>query len=158
MPRDICADCVEDFYLQQLVNGEGQAAQCDACHLEKPNTITIARLGQLLEPILREHYQPGEQVPQFDDNSDKVYYEQSGDDLSFAVQEVLGQYFEFEDDIVQAVIDAEGYWPPDGDEAFFDRSASYVTKPVVTYETRRRWNEVKDELQNTRRFFSANAK
>jgi hypothetical protein len=40
-------------------------------------------------------------------NDDKDGWEQEGDPLSDVVQEILGQYFEFNDEIVEAVVSAE---------------------------------------------------
>lgn len=158
MADNLCSECVEDTYLRAIIEQEGEPDQCDACDKPRPSTISIARLGELLEPVLREHYRQGDDLPRFYDENDHADYEQDGDDLAFIIQETLGQYFDFEAEIVRAVIDAENCWPQDGDIPFFDDSANYVARPTDTSEIQHRWDEVKRELATNRRFFSSSAK
>ena len=158
MASNLCSECVEDKYLKAIIEEEGEADQCDACDRECPKTITIARLGEILEPILREHLAQGPEVKRLFENDDDDYWDQEGDDLDYFVQEVLGQYFDFNDEIVTAVVDAEDCWPPDGDVPFFDNSQNYVEKRVSDYEFQMEWESLRKELAGRRRFFSYAAK
>jgi hypothetical protein len=158
MATILCSNCIEDPYLKQNIIEEGESGECDVCDEEQPTTISISRLGEILEPILRKHIKQGAEVRRFDSDDDNGYYEQEGDDLDHFVQEILGQYFDFNDEIIEAVIDAEGCWPPDGDEPFFDTSCCYVSTEVLDYEYQLGWKDLRKELQTRRRFFSSAAK
>lgn len=151
MDKAICCACLEDRSLREIVADEGEIIPCSVCEETENPAITVARLGELLEPILREHFEPGPIVKKFGDN-DAEWSEQEGDPISHAIQEVLGQYFEFEDEIVDAVVDAESYSPGDG--AYWDRTNSYVSKRIQLGHFYADWNYTLDELKHSRRFFS----
>ena len=63
----------------------------------------------------------------------------------------------FEDEIVDAVVDAENCWPPDGDEPFWESTTNYVETRVQIGHYYARWNWVLDELKHNRRFFNTSA-
>ena len=117
MERALCYGCIEDFYLSKIVREEGDVIACSVCGESEREAITVQRLGQIMEPIMREHFELGPQVMKFGED-DKDWWEQDGDPISDAVQEVLGQYFDFEDEIVDAIVDADDYWPGDGGHAY----------------------------------------
>jgi hypothetical protein len=89
---------------------------------------------------------------------DHDHWEQRGDPLSFCVQEVVGECFGFEDDIVDAIVAAEDVDPSDGDVPFFDDTCNYVGSPVSLHEYFAEWNFAVQELKYRRRFFSSSAK
>lgn len=84
-------------------------------------------------------------------------WEQEGDPLSFHIQEVIGQYLGFEDEIVEALVDNEDVWEPDGDIPFFDSSSDYVSKPTHAYAYYEEWDYVLEDLKHRTRFFSSAA-
>lgn len=157
MERAVCYSCIEDPYLREIIKAEGEMLQCSACGESDRQAITVQRLGEIMEPIMREHFQLGPDVKQFGEN-DSEWREQEGDDISYVVQEVLGQYFDFEDDIVDAVINAEDCWPPDGDECFWDKLTLYVPTRVRTGHYFAEWHNTLAELKHGRRFFSPAAR
>jgi hypothetical protein len=150
MDNAVCWKCIEDKYLREIIKDSGEPLLCSVCEGEKQNAFGVKQLGKLIEPILREHFQQGEY-----DNHEG---EQAGDPLSFAVQEVLGQEFDFEDEIVGAVIDAEDVDPQDGEIPFFDDTCNYVSSPISLREYNAEWNSLLQELKYKRRFFSSSAK
>jgi hypothetical protein len=159
MANNLCSRCVEDNYLKGIITAEGVADLCDSCNEARPHTISIGRLGKILEGILRERYVPGEYGPRFvleDDHDDN--FDQAGDDLAFIIQDVLGQYFDFNEEIVAAVIEAEDCSPSDGDIPFFEDTTNYVQKVVSDGAMELHWNSVEQELRTKRRFFSSTAK
>jgi hypothetical protein len=156
MDKAICFECVEDCYLKEIIKDEGELLNCSICGEENNNAITVEQLGKLMEPIMREHFSLGPTVKKFG-NEDEEWWEQEGDSMSWAVQEVLGQYFDFEDEIVDAVIEAEDAWPPDGDEAFWDRTNLYVESRVRLGHYFAEWQWTLDELKHSKRFFSTAA-
>lgn len=158
MANHVCSNCVEDVYLKAIIDRKGQPAKCDVCHVEREKAITVAGLGEILEPILRELIELGDEVKRFSPDDENGYLEQEGDDLDYFVQEALGQYFDFNDEIIEAVIDAEGCWPPDGDEPFFSTSNSYVSRRVVDQKHWSTWRHLEQEIRHKRRFFNFGVK
>lgn len=153
MDEVICYECIEDSFLREIVVNDDNILRCSVCHEEKNSAITVKHLGELLEPILRKHFEMGKVVKKFGDNDDE-WWEQEGDPISNAIQEVLGQYFDFEDEIIDAVIEAENYYPGDGGDAYWDRTSLYVPKKVQIGHLYANWNFTLDELKHSRRFFS----
>jgi hypothetical protein len=156
MSASVCSKCIEDEYLKEIVDRDGERGKCSVCN-EKRRVFRTEELGELLEPIIREHFSQGQEVRRFSEDDDKDWWEQEGDDLNWVVEEVLGQYFDFQNKIVNAVIDAEYVDPRDGDVPFFDRSANYVEKPISHYLKQTEWRNVLQELKHSRRFFSPTA-
>lgn len=158
-PQSICANCIDDPHLQQIILNDGKVVVCGECGKTKTPAFTASDFGKLLEPIIRERYAFGEDMRVFHGVDDeKGGLEQQGDPLEYVVSEVLGQDIDFLEDIVEAVIDAEDVWPPDGDEPFYDDCYNYVRRRVPAYEMLDEWQMVHDELTSSRRFSSTAAK
>jgi hypothetical protein len=102
---------------------------------------------------MREHFQQGPMTMDFSDD-DRDRWSQDGEAISSIVQEVLGQYFEFEDEIVRAVIDADPWHPRDGNGPFWDDTSLYVQKSANTGRLWHRWHHAQEELLHGRRYFS----
>jgi hypothetical protein len=157
MGSAVCWKCVEDVHLRNRVKEEGEELECSVC-LETREGFTVERLAEVLDPILREHIMHGRYVPtigQGDD--DNIYYEQQGDPLSYWVQVVLDQSFDFNDEIVGALIDAEDVDVRDGEIPFYDDTIEYESTPVSLGEYEAEWDFVLEELKHSRRFFSSSA-
>lgn len=153
MDRAICCNCVKDFYLKKIIEDEGEPLECSECGQEENNAITVEYLGNLMEPILREHFVLGPTVRKFGAD-DKDWWEQEGESMEWIIQEVLGQDFGFVDEIVDAVINAEDVYPGDGDDPFWDDTSLYVESRVQVGHYYDRWRYTLAELKHNRRFFS----
>ncbi|MFD1044084.1 RES family NAD+ phosphorylase [Pseudoxanthomonas kaohsiungensis] len=104
------------------------------------------------------HFELGEEVRVFDGyDDDRGHYEQRGDDLDSTVQEIAGQYFGFQDDLLDAIVEQDDCWPPDGDEPFLDRNFNYTPRPISVASYYERWEALREELRTRRRYFSAEA-
>lgn len=157
MGHAVCYECVKDFYLKKIIADEGDLVECSVCGDASNKSFTVEQLGKSLEPIMREHYELGPEIKRFGDN-DEEWWEQDGVPMSWAVQEVLGQHFAFEDEIVDAVCDAEDVWPPDGEIPFWDKTSMYVGTKVRIGHYLADWNHTLEELRHYRRFFSPAAR
>lgn len=153
MESAICVQCANDVHLKILIEENSEELQCSVCGESDSPAISVTELGKFIEPILRQHFQLGPTVRMFGED-DKDWWEQDGEPISWAVQEVLGQYFDFEDDIVDAVVAAEDFWPQDGDEAFWDSTSLYVETRVKVGHYYAQWRHTLEELKHGRRFFS----
>jgi RES domain len=148
----MCWKCFDDKYLSDIVRKEGAAQTCSVCRRRR-KAITIERLGELLEPVLSQHLELGALV-----GDQEAGYDRRGDPLSFWVQEVLGECHGLEDEIVDAVIDAEDVDPHGGDPGFFDSSEDYESHGVSIRAYQTEWQAVEIELKTARRFFSSSAR
>jgi hypothetical protein len=156
VPDSVCYQCFTDTYLSDQVANEGEIEECRVCR-ETRETITVERLGQILEPIMRQNLAIGREIPDIGEN-DRLYYRQLGDSMAYWVQEILGQYFDFEDEIVSAVIDADDYWPPDGEEAYWDNTQDYEPIEHTSDDFYRDWRATLQDVKHGRRFFSEKAR
>jgi hypothetical protein len=152
----VCHECVEDPYLKQIIQNDGTPTLCAVCQSATNTAFTVDELGALMEPIMRENFSLGGQIKRFyaDDHEG---WTQEGDPMSYVVQEVLGQYFDFEDEIVEAVCNAEDYWPGDGGDAYWDNTSNYVERRVQIGHYYEQWSDTLSELKSSRRFFSPSA-
>lgn len=153
----ICFKCIEDEVLRAKVESEGEPLLCESCSEENNNAFSYERLGKELEPIVREHFQHGPTVRRFYDD-DQEGWEQEGDLLSDIVQLVLGQDVDDPDALVSALMDAEDYWPGDGEEAFYDNTQLYVPRKTTPHAWITELHYLRDELAHRRRFFSDGAR
>jgi hypothetical protein len=153
----VCWKCFEDVYLSKRVKQEGERLRCSVCRKTR-KSFTLDRLAEALAPILHEHINPGRTVPRIGEgDDDHVYYEQQGDPLSYWVQVILDQYFDFNDEIVDAVVDTEHVDVADGEVPFFDSAADYESTPVSLHEYYAEWRFVLEELKHGKRFFNSAA-
>ncbi len=153
----ICFKCIEDEILRATVKSEGEPLLCECCGKENNNAFSYERLGEELEPVVREHFQPGPTVRKFYDD-DQEGWEQEGDSLLDIVQMVLGQDVDDPDGLVSALMGAENVCPGDGEEVFYDDTQLYVSRKAMPHAWMAQWHYVRDELAHRRRFFSDGAR
>lgn len=153
----VCWRCIKDEHLKKKIQEDGTPEECSLCGRSDENAFGPDQLAELLDPLMREHFAPGQELRTFGED-DSEGWEQEGSPLSDHLHAVIGQYLDFEDEIVDALEVNEDVRPQDGDVAFFDRSQNYVDVPVSPYRYVELWNHVLDELKHRRRFFSGSAK
>lgn len=151
----VCYECFEDPFLKNIVKDDGKPRTCSVCGGGSRNAFSVKKLGRLLEPIMREHVSPGPLIRTFADaDDDNGELQQTGDPMSYFVQLILGQYFDFEDVIIDAICEAEDVRPQDGEEAYWDETADYVESRVRIDGYLAEWDYTQRELKHSRRFFS----
>ncbi len=154
----VCVDCIEDEALRELVQAEGSNQACVECG-ETNTAVSIKNLAAIIDPYIREHYEPGPYERRYSTGDDDSYWEeQQGDDLSYVVQDVVGQYFEFNDALVIALIDRDPADISDGDEPFYALDINYVQTCVFVGHLFEEWHAISRELRTERRFFSDRAR
>ncbi|MEM5292730.1 RES family NAD+ phosphorylase [Burkholderia sp. JPY481] len=157
MASAVCCRCIEDASLSEIIKAEGELIECSVCGETEHEAITIDRLGEIMEPIMRQHFEAGPRVKKFGAN-DSEWSEQEGDVLSFIVSEVLGQDFDFVDEIASAVVGAERYSPGSAEDPYWDPTCRYVPTRIETIHYLAEWHYTLDELKHGRRFFSPSAR
>lgn len=158
MTSAICYECIEDEYLKELVLEGKEILRCSVCECEENPVITVTQLGELLDPIMREHFSIGELTKVFDGDDDNGSWQQEGEYLTDILQEVLGQYYEFDSEIVQAMVEAEGCCPHDGDVSFYDDTSCYVPTKVQIQHYYAEWDNLLESLLYKSKFFNGFAK
>jgi len=153
----VCWQCIEDEYLKEIVKDEGKVAKCSLCDCRR-KSFTAGDLAKAVDPIMREHFALGEDVKRFGPDDEK-WWEQKGEQLDHHLQEVIGQYLGFEDEIVEALEISDPARPQDGDMPFYDNSQNYVPVSIESnaYAYFEDWNYVSEDLKHRRRFFSSAA-
>lgn len=152
MGKAVCFECIDDFYLKKIIKDEGALLECSVCGEESNNAFSVEQLGKLLEPIMRKHFLPGDSIKEFGGDDDE-WWRQEGEPMSWAVQIVLDQYLDFVDEIVDAVIEAEG-WRHNDASSFWDKTSNYVEKRTEGGHFIYEWESTLEELKHSRRFFS----
>jgi hypothetical protein len=156
LPDHICSECFDDEHLRERVRREGAVDECRVCN-EQREGITVGQLGKILEPIMRDCLQVGEPVRDITVEGE-LYYRQLGDTLEAWVQEFLGKHYDFEDEIVDAIVAADDYNPRDGDGPFWDNTQSYERVQYFSGDYHVRWRETLADVKHRRRFFSEKAR
>jgi hypothetical protein len=156
LPDHICYQCFEDSCLRERVQREGVVDECRVCEEEREG-ISVEQLAEWLEPVMRENLGWGREVPEFG-RSDSISYRRLGDPLEYWVQTFLGQYFDFQNEIIEAVIDTEFIAPGDPDDAFWDESMDYEEVRRSGGNFGLAWRETLMDVRHRRRFFSEQAR
>lgn len=158
MPDHICYECFEDSFLRERVQREGTINECRVCD-ERREGISVEQLAEWLEPVMRDNLGWGREVPDFGGgDSDRISYRRLGDPLEYWVQTFLGQYFDFQSEIIDAVIDSEFIYPGDAEEAFWDETMDYEEVKHSGGDFGLAWRETLQEVRHRRRFFSEKAR
>lgn len=152
----LCWRCAEDEYLKRIIQEQGDPQECSVCGGSEEKAFSVSDLAQLIDPIIREHFSLGPEVKQFGADDDE-WYEQEGESLSDHLQEVIGQFLGFEDEIVEELEDTEDVRPQDGEDPFYDTSQNYVETPIRPYNLRFDWTSTLEDLKHRNRFFSSAA-
>ncbi|MCG5077823.1 RES family NAD+ phosphorylase [Paraburkholderia tagetis] len=157
MTDHICYACFEDSVLRERVQRVGGVDECRVCE-ERREGISVEQLAEWLEPVMRENLGWGREVPYFGEgDSDSVSYRRLGDPLEHWVQNFLGQYFDFQNEIIDAVIESEFFYPGDGGEPFWDETMDYEEVRHSGGEFGLAWQETLQDVRHRRRFFSEKA-
>ena len=150
----ICHKCIVDVELKKIIRKES-IEECASCGSERENAIEARKLGKIIEPTLRRLYSLGEEQPMYLRRG--TYCERHGETLSEILQDVLGQWVECIDEIAGGVIEADAYWPPDGEGPFWSDDALYERVFHIGQGKVWSWETTLAELKHSRRFFSPSA-
>lgn len=148
----ICLRCIGDEDLRNQVQTNATQATCSYCGAAGPG-IPVRALARQVDSTLRSVLRIGEDVQQFDPESDKTYYEQDGDELALYVQELLDIADEPAEALVEALIDEDPEDPRDGGEPFYASDQRYKYTESVDWEFTETWREFSETLKHDQRFF-----
>lgn len=149
---NICPDCFENEGLGRRiaqVRPKVSQGQCD----EHPNRkgIPIEELAKIVDPVFRELF-----WSTADDGN--IWRQDRGSDLLDTLYDITGA---IDDDInralIGALVDQDDYWPPDGEEPYYDEEALYVLQDDQSGLHLHDWNTFRRSLMFESRFFNPDA-
>ena len=154
----VCAAHFSDPVLVARLK-KGEAGQCSLCGKTRPG-MQVSEIAEAADPIVREHFAPGEEEKVFDGvDDDSGRWEQQGEDLVDVLSEVFG---ETDEEIIDAVAkslqDRDLQQSADGGGGFFDGGVLYQETSADVGAHFERWQSVQRDLQHHHRFFSQEAK
>lgn len=150
----VCPDCFDDSGLQRRIveiRPDHPDVNCEF-HPRKKG-VPVSAVAEIVDEVFRSRYTFG--------RADGVYDEfgyGGGGDLA----ETLRDLTEADDDrvvnaLADALIDADNYWPPDGEEPFYDYEYSYETNEFGYDEHSLTWRWFRQGILHEQRFFNSDA-
>jgi hypothetical protein len=147
----VCPDCFRDSGLQRRIKKVRPNFPDDPCdfHPSKKG-VPISAVAEIVDPVFRNRYTFG--------NYHTRYDEFTGNDLSGTLLNLT----DADDDrvvtaLAEALIEADDYWPPDGEDAFYILNESYVENDNSYEEYSQTWHRLRRKILHEQRFFSQNA-
>ncbi|WBL32056.1 RES domain-containing protein [Sinirhodobacter sp. HNIBRBA609] len=147
----VCPDCFGDYGLQRRIKEVRPKFPDDICDFHPTKKgVPISAVAEIVDPVFRNRYTFGNYHP--------FYGEFNGDDLPGTLRDLT----EADDDrvvkaLAEALIEADDYWPPDGEDAFYVFDGSYVENDAGYEEHSQTWRHFRREILHEQRFFSQNA-
>jgi hypothetical protein len=151
----VCPDCFSDTDLKKriiAIRPTFPNVRCDFHETKKG--ITIEAVAEIVDPVFRENFVGGPYDPYYDRDG-----EHSGTDLGETLRTLTGA----EDDrvvnaLANALIAADEYWPPRGDDAFYDVDYRYQRDDAALAEHSLLWARFTTSLMHDQRFFNSEAR
>lgn len=143
--RRLCACCVQEPYLKDLIETRGDECECTYCEVIG-RTYSIADVADLVEKAFEEHY-----VQTSDDERGM----RDGDEVEIVIAEAARISAEPAEDI-RKVLDDRTSSPPDEqfDEDPFDKGAHYSLAGPDDVLYQENWRHFETSLKTEARFFS----
>lgn len=149
---NVCPKCFENVGLGRRIAQVRSKVSDGPCN-EHPNRkgIPIEELAKIVDPVFREFY-----CPTSDEGS--IWRRDRGGDLIDTLYDLTGA---IDDNISRALsaalIDRDDYWPPDGEEAYYDEEARYTLQDNRSGLHLHNWNTFRRSLMFGSRFFNPDA-
>lgn len=152
MGKGVCFECINDFYLKKTIKDEGKPRECSICGGKNNNAFTVEQLAEVVGAVMGQHFIRGLPIQEIGEGEERWGHE--GDQMSSFVQNVLNQYLDFADEIVDAIIESQYDWLPEGAQPLWDKTSKYVERRSGPWPYFDEWQSTLDELKHSRRFFS----
>lgn len=155
-----CIECTEDYWLKLKIRKHGTKTECSICKGKAKYAVSFETLAGWMESIWREWFQLGREQPKYDDHSDKVFYEQRGDDAELLISELV-QCTVDDDNVIIALIEImtrnDDYEIMDGGSALIDDCQLYQQCDLSREKVNQRWKSFVLDLKHHTRYFNKNA-
>ena len=147
--RTICLSCIGDDFLRGIAKAFVEPKKCGYCQTGL-HGIPLGKLAEIVSEPLSTYCCPGDDYPEFLEDSDKTEYEQEGDSLNFILQEELGIDYEPANDLIPILETNDPL-------CFFDSSQNYHRRDFYPVELKYAWSEFRYRVCHERRFFDDKA-
>lgn len=167
--KALCAKCIGGRDFSRWIKKNGSIGKCgfDASHGNRRKVVKIEEFVKEVDRYFRANYQIGEGYADISPDSDKPELGRYGEPYSFIMEELL----QCEPDVLEAVIaalpDCSWHDISQGDEPFYDDTATYES--IITAQNRNesfweeywfkskfqfQWEDFCDTVKFTKRFFN----
>ncbi|NKI17976.1 RES family NAD+ phosphorylase [Spongiibacter sp. KMU-166] len=156
-----CTDCTSDRGLQAKIQLCSMKGNCSICHTESVYVVTFRELATWLEEIWREWYHIGEYQPVVRSDSDRVDYEQRGDEPNLLLGELVDFVRDEEevlDTLIELMSEGDTYEVMQGGEALIDSCQCYQKRKLYLAQVEYRWEVFVRSLKHHTRYFNNSAK
>ena len=147
----LCAECVDEPYLANLIVKHGETGSCDYCDRAGPGE-TISELADRFEGMFQQHYEREGEI-------DYRWAEPRGESVEFIIADT-GRLPEDAAADIQSVME-DRYFDFDaaamGDQTEYDSELTYVESHVDVRDLQEDWSALEQEIKTRRRFFSRSA-
>lgn len=155
-----CSDCTYDYWLKGKIGLHGIEGPCSVCENEDGFTISFQTLAEWVEEIWREWFHIGESVPVLSEDSDRIHYDQRGDEPYLLINELLRCCNE-EEAVTLSLMALMGrrdhYEIMQGGEELFNDCMLYQKRDVPKSLVDRYWNNIVLDLKHHTRYFNGRA-
>jgi hypothetical protein len=150
----VCLRCIGDEELRRQLRDEAGRSVCASCG-KRRQAVPLSAIAERVDPIFRQYYHPGGDVPHFDVGFDNPSYEQDGEDPQSIIAEIAGVEPDISDAIVDHLSDGESRDVTRGSDAYYDATSRYVARELHATELHMAWEEFCARVKHKRRFFDA---
>lgn len=154
---NVCPDCFGELGLKNRIVKLRPSFDVGKCafHPTKKG-VPIEKVAEIIDHVFRSHYGKGEFLPKLHEDSDKPHYEQDGDELQYVLQDLTDCIDLVSMHLPYELVKLDHYWPPDGEEAFYEEDQYYVRVERGLF-TANEWRTLVEDVKYTARFFSDGA-
>ncbi len=151
---NVCPDCFAVSGLQRRVTEIRKAQGVGHCDFHPTKKgVPIAAVAEIVDKVFRDNYGGGPHDP--------YSIEPHGDELVEVVQDLTQPVdWTIVEALRDALIEGDDYWPPDGEEPFYDDEYRYRLDiyNAALEEPARLWREFRRSLLHGQRFFNIEAR
>jgi hypothetical protein len=146
----LCPNCFNDSGLKRRIIDIRPQFPNEKCQLH-PNLkgVPVKAIAEIVDAVFRVNY----------DFASQSYNGEEGESLEEIILDLTGA---IDYDVARAVVDQliedDFYWPPDGEEAFYDEDAKYERSEFALTKHSKLWDDFRTTILHEQRFFNAAAK
>ena len=149
--RSICLCCIGNKDLREQLRSIATTIPCKFCR-QRALGVSLKTLASSVDDALRLVLHPGEFSPSFVSDSDKLTFEQQGEDLGFWLQILLEIDDEPAREVLAWLIEIDPFDPRDGGERFYAEDVLYERGSIGDWKFRELWMHFSEVRKHEQRF------
>ena len=149
----ICHKCIGNPELKRRIIRMGETQTCGSCGRQKKG-LRLSKLAEIVGAAFENFYEPGDEVPEFDEDQDSIGWGQEGRSPEDIIAELI--------DAKQEIVDAIDLYLSSGGSyagakerpaAYYDSSTYYVEANLNSHRHFHVWRKFQERIKHARRFF-----